>query len=330
MRNFDIQEQRNKTYTNDIRELHVECRQIKEHYMETTVAGEMMSQYAPKEELNNVKDQVAVMPTTSKMEMRFKQIQIELDNMMKKVSELHVRRKEWEASNRQLRSDIEEVYLSKKDFKTNWTAVQKRLEQSDKKNQQTMKTVEGNTERLDTLRRNIDKKAEKEVVDHIESQLTTYAKYEEMKALYHKVLPQMQKFEETMQRFDKEHEQSKEMIKRYDEVIAQKANRTQIIDVEKKAFERYAKKELTRQTFDDHEEKLRSLRQDYMELESTVKSQNLTLSKSINAAVTKATKSLESFVARKPIRQTWNVNNIQASQESVKTLPESITRVDSP
>ena len=32
-----------------------------------------------------------------------------------------------------------------------------------------MKTVEGNTERLDTLRRNIDKKAEKEVVDHIES-----------------------------------------------------------------------------------------------------------------------------------------------------------------
>lgn len=43
MRNFDIQEQRNKTYTNDIRELHVECRQIKEHYMETTVAGEMMS-----------------------------------------------------------------------------------------------------------------------------------------------------------------------------------------------------------------------------------------------------------------------------------------------
>lgn len=43
MRNFDIQEQRNKTYTNDIRELNAECRQIKENYMETTVAGEMLS-----------------------------------------------------------------------------------------------------------------------------------------------------------------------------------------------------------------------------------------------------------------------------------------------
>ena len=98
------------------------------------------------------------------------------------------------------------------------------------------------------------------------------------------------------------------MIKRYDEVIAQKANRTQIIDVEKKSYERYAKKELTKQTFDEHEEKLRSLRQDHMELEATVNSQSLTLSKSINAAVQKATKTLESFVARRPIRQTWNMH----------------------
>ena len=40
------------------------------------------------------------------------------------------------------------------------------------------------------------------------------------------------------------------MIKRYDEVIAQKANKTHVIDVEKKAYEKYAKKDATKETFD--------------------------------------------------------------------------------
>ena len=34
------------------------------------------------------------------------------------------------------------------------------------------------------------------------------------------------------------------MIQRYDEVIAEKASKTQVIEIEKKAYEKYAKKDL--------------------------------------------------------------------------------------
>jgi len=46
-----------------------------------------------------------------------------------------------------------------------------------------------------------------------------------LKGLYRKVLPPLAKYEDKMNEFSKEHEQSKEIIRRYDEVIADKASK---------------------------------------------------------------------------------------------------------
>ena len=68
--------------------------------MEKEEVREMIGQLASKEDFITVQEQISAMPTTSKMEMRFKQITLELDNMMKRVTEMCVRRKEWEAANK--------------------------------------------------------------------------------------------------------------------------------------------------------------------------------------------------------------------------------------
>ena len=64
-----------------------------------------------------------------------------------------------------------------------WTTVKKTLTYMRRP------SIKENTERLDANKAKIDTKADDEVVQGIQKSLLGYAKYEEMKALYHKVLP---------------------------------------------------------------------------------------------------------------------------------------------
>lgn len=43
--------------------------------------------------------------------------------------------------------------------------------------------------------------------------------------------------------FEKGHKQFEEMLVRYDEVLAQKANKMSIIDVEKKCYDKFARRD---------------------------------------------------------------------------------------
>ena len=62
-----------------------------------------------------------------------------------------------------------------------------------------------------------------------------------------------------------------EMIKRYDEVISQKVNKTALVEVEKKVVERYAKKDQLRDMHADHEQRIVKLSKDVHEVDQTVK-----------------------------------------------------------
>lgn len=53
----------------------------------------------------------------------------------------------------------------------------------------------------------------------------------------------MSKFEDTMTKVVREHTQMHEMVKRYDEVLANKVNKTALVDIEQKIRVRYAKKD---------------------------------------------------------------------------------------
>lgn len=101
------------------------------------------------------------------------------------------------------------------------------------------------------------------------------------------------------------------MIKRYDEIIAQKANKTSIIDIEKKAYERYAKKDTLKDLFDDHEERLKSLFTDYKKLDGTVTFLRRELSNAITGAVEKAGRNMEERMNKKPIKESWKAYFVQ-------------------
>ncbi len=73
--------------------------------------------------------------------------------------------------------------------------------------------------------------------------MKNFTTYKDLKELYNKVVPQLSAFEESMASFEKGHSQFSEMLSRYDEVMAQKANKTSLIGVEKKFIDRFAKKE---------------------------------------------------------------------------------------
>ena len=58
-----------------------------------------------------------------------------------------------------------------------------------------------------------------------------YCKYQDMKDLYNKVIPTLSQFETKMEEMSTGYEQSMEIIRRYDEIIAEKASKTSIFEI---------------------------------------------------------------------------------------------------
>jgi hypothetical protein len=62
-------------------------------------------------------------------------------------------------------------------------------------------------------------------------QFEKYALYQDLRDLYAKVLPPLSTFEAKMDAMQVGYDQSKEMIRRYDEIISDKANKTAIKEI---------------------------------------------------------------------------------------------------
>jgi hypothetical protein len=72
--------------------------------------------------------------------------------------------------------------------------------------------------------------------DNVETQrvweeFKKYSSYDDLKDLYNKVMPTLKNYEQKMMVMGNEYEQSKEMIRRYDEILSEKANKMAIIEV---------------------------------------------------------------------------------------------------
>ena len=111
-----------------------------------------------------MREQIEMMPTSSGMEIRFKQLANEMKVLYETVSETFVTKKNFEREMKATDLRTAHIYLSKADFKKNWTLVQKRLEKSDETSKKTIKIVQDNTEYLEKLKKIVANKAEKEVV----------------------------------------------------------------------------------------------------------------------------------------------------------------------
>jgi hypothetical protein len=72
------------------------------------------------------------------------------------------------------------------------------------------------------------KKTDKVETERLWQQMQQYALYQDLKDLYAKVIPPLAGFDEKMDNMAAGYEQSKEMLRRYDEVLTEKANKTAI------------------------------------------------------------------------------------------------------
>ena len=108
-----------------------------------------------------------------------------------------------------------------------------------------------------------------------------------------------------MAKYDRDHAYTKEIVKRYDEVISLKVNKSNLFDVEKKIYERFARRDEVTEKFDDHGEQLRMVIADFKKLDGALNYLRRELSKSINEAVERSTKRLENRLIKKPLRHTW-------------------------
>ena len=124
------------------------------------------------------------------------------------------------------------------------------------KNKKTMGQMKENVEFLEKIKKDLNSKARNKDLIKVMDDLKMYATNENLKELYVKVIPQLKAFELSMVEFEKSNSQASEMILRYDEVIAQKASKIQIIDVEKKCYEKFARRDDVMEQKQEHAQRL--------------------------------------------------------------------------
>lgn len=83
------------------------------------------------------------------------------------------------------------------------------------------------------------------------------------------------------------------MLSRYDEVMAQKSNKTSLLALEKKCKDKFAKKDELEQQQNDFEEKYTEQSTQIEKLNKMINMLNENLSKDIHAAVRKVAKQME-------------------------------------
>ena len=113
-----------------------------------------------------------------------------------------------------------------------------------------------------------------------------------MKDLYNRVLPPLKRVEERVLLMSSEHEQNKEMIRRYDEVLAQKANKAALRELKEDADKTYAKMESVDRVRIEGAEKVDALKLLIKTLQDMLQAINDTIAKEIYGAVRKATNTL--------------------------------------
>ena len=84
------QEAKNSTYSNDLREHYMDIRAIKNGYAKMPAVKELLKDKANFEDLDAIRDQITTMPTTAGMELRFKQISNDMENLTVRMRRMFV------------------------------------------------------------------------------------------------------------------------------------------------------------------------------------------------------------------------------------------------
>lgn len=125
---------------------------------------------------------------------------------------------------------------------------------SSNSNDQQKKIKKLEKESLD-LQKKMKTKFEESEGAKIWEEFEKYCRFQDLKDLYGKIVPEMKKFEDNMIEMSKEYEQSKEIIRRYDEVLMEKASKTAIKGIHEN-FKEYLESKKFKKFEQENSEKL--------------------------------------------------------------------------
>eukprot|EP00347_Sterkiella_histriomuscorum_P007561 403348445 len=158
------------------------------------------------------------------------------------------------------------------------------LDQKQKRTQHELKSVQ-NT---------LPKKAENTEIKKVWENFVNYCSYQDLKDLYNKVMPPLSSFESKMMEMSRDYDQSKEMIRRYDEVLLEKANKMAIKEVYETMAANYVKNKPYDESYSEHEQKLQKLFEETKEMRDNLQIITENINKDIHSAVRRATTQLKS------------------------------------
>ncbi|CDW74827.1 UNKNOWN [Stylonychia lemnae] len=120
---------------------------------------------------------------------------------------------------------IREDFAKKLDTKLSLDAHNKKIDEDIKTRIQAQ---------FQTLSQEVKQRTTQEETSRLWKNFQTYAEYNDLKELYNKVVPEVQKFEESLLDLNRECRKTQEIVRRFDEVILDKASKQNIRELYKK------------------------------------------------------------------------------------------------
>ncbi|CDW75242.1 UNKNOWN [Stylonychia lemnae] len=139
------------------------------------------------------------------------------------------------------------------------------------------------------LEKIITTRAHQSEIQKLWENFPNYCSYQDLKDLYSKVLPPLAHFEEKMDRMNQGYEQSKEMIRRYDEIISDKANKVAINEIYQYVNETFVKQNPYNTQHEESSKKIDQLFINLSDLKDTLQVITEGITRDIHQAVKKAT-----------------------------------------
>ena len=233
------------------------------------------------------------MPTQKNLEEEMRKIREWADGKMDVIRNDFTPKTLLESRLEETCNDIEKQFLNKVDAKKQFKVVDDQIEEGKKMQERLVASSNKQKDYLKELKKELKTKAEESTVKKLAHQMKGFATYDSLKELYNKIVPQLKAFELLMEEFKTDHRKFEEMLVRYDEIMAQKANKTAVIDVEQKCKQKYVKKESLEEQTSEFRDGISGHDGKIEKLEKTLQLLNENLSKDIYTAVRKVAKQME-------------------------------------
>eukprot|EP00347_Sterkiella_histriomuscorum_P012456 403368505 len=277
-------------------------------------------------DIQKINSEMSMFVKTSDIEL----INFDINQRIKQVEINYAKGEELVKAIKTLRSDLTQDIAKRvliEDFNDKFAKYDFEIIKKFRTAQEELQTVEKKVTKIDStiksqinidiheIKKDLKLKTYTEETLRIWNNFQNYAEYSDLKDLYQKVLPELSKFEDKVQELTTDCEKVSEIVRRFDEVLSEKASKQNIDDIQIQLKE-YVTQERLWNYKNENDKRIDECFKKYDHLEETLDILGQNISKDIYAAVKKATSHLNN-------KQMSKSNMFSISEEELRALIEA-------